>query len=49
VASKSLVNMAEGIVGELGSECVMCRVLLFLVVLPCVCASPAAGEFVFLL
>jgi hypothetical protein len=34
VASKSLVKMAEDIVGELESKCVVCCVLLFLVVLP---------------
>jgi hypothetical protein len=34
VASKSLVKMAEDIVGELERKCVVCCVLLFLVVLP---------------
>jgi hypothetical protein len=42
-------EVAEDIVGELESKYVVCRVLLFLVVLPCVVLSPAAGEFVFLL
>jgi hypothetical protein len=37
-------EVAEDIVGELESKCVMCRVLLF-----CLVLSPAAGEFVFLL
>jgi hypothetical protein len=37
-------GVAEDIVGELESECVMCGVLFFYLVL-----SPAAGEFVFLL
>jgi hypothetical protein len=40
-------EMAEDIVGELESKCMVCRVLLFLVVL--FCLSPAAGEFAFLL
>jgi hypothetical protein len=39
-------EVAEDVVGELESKCVVCRVL-FVVVLPCV--SPAAGEFAFLL
>jgi hypothetical protein len=34
VASKSLVKVAEDIVGELESKRVVCRVLLFLVILP---------------
>jgi hypothetical protein len=37
--------VAEDIVGELESKCVMCRVLL----LSCLVLSPAAGQFVFLL
>jgi hypothetical protein len=40
-------GMAEDIVGELESECVMCRVLFRLV--SCPVFFPAAGEFVFLL
>jgi hypothetical protein len=40
-------GVAEDIVGELESECVVCRVLFFL--LSCPVLSPAAGEFVFLL
>jgi hypothetical protein len=39
-------EVAEDIVGELESKCVMCRVLLSLF---CLFLSPAAGEFVFLL
>jgi hypothetical protein len=43
-------EVAEDIVGELESECVMCRVLLlFCLVVSCLVSSPAAGEFVFLL
>jgi hypothetical protein len=41
-------EMAEDIVGELESECVVCRVLFFYLV-SCPPLSPAAGEFVFLL
>jgi hypothetical protein len=40
-------EVAEDIVGELESKCVVCRVLLLL--LFCLVLSPAAGEFVFLL
>jgi hypothetical protein len=40
-------DIAEDIVGELESECVMCRVLFRIV--SCPDLSPAAGEFVFLL
>jgi hypothetical protein len=39
-------EVAEDIVGELESKCVMCCVLLSLF---CLFLSPAAGEFVFLL
>jgi hypothetical protein len=38
-------EVAEDIVGELESVCVMCRVLLSF----CLILCPAAGEFVFLL
>jgi hypothetical protein len=41
-------EMAEDIVGELESECVVCRVLFFYLV-SCPPLSPVAGEFVFLL
>jgi hypothetical protein len=42
-------EVAEDIVGELGSKCVMCRVLLSLLCLVSSVLSPAAGEFVLLL
>jgi hypothetical protein len=42
-------EVAEDIVGELESKCVMCHVLLSLLCLVSSVSSPAAGEFVFLL
>jgi hypothetical protein len=42
-------EVAEDIVGELESKCVMCRVLLLLLCLVSSVLSPVAGEFVFLL
>jgi hypothetical protein len=42
-------EVAEDIVGELESKCVMCRVLLSLLCLVSSVSSPTAGEFVFLL
>jgi hypothetical protein len=41
-------EVAEDIVGELESKCVVRRVL-FCLVVPCLVLSLAAGEFVFLL
>jgi hypothetical protein len=40
-------EVAEDVVGELESKCVVCRVLLFCLVSSVL--SPAAGEFAFLL
>jgi hypothetical protein len=41
-------EVAEDVVGELESKCVVCRVLLFFL-MSSVLLSPAAGEFIFLL